>query len=162
MKLKKYIPALAILIMLAVVLVLVITVLRQQPHNVANCQETDPVEADFITLEITDSGFEPTDATLRQCGNLFVVNSSSEDVSLAFGVHDDHYDYPGFAEHTVAPGDFSEVSLAQHGEFILHDHLREDNQLLLTVEKDNELIQFPASEVFKSDSSHRDNHGNDY
>lgn len=145
------VAAVMIIIVMALGLFLILT--REPQKDVADCQETDPVEAQVEFIDATSSGFEINgetvdSLTIEQCGNILVTNESDENIDLAFGNHDNHQDYPTFSEQTVEPGEFVEIIMTKHGEFTLHDHLREDRTIDITVTKDENLIQYTKDELY--------------
>src|SRR5687768_9062842 len=57
-------------------------------------------------LELRDDAFSKNKLTLQQCDTIKIVNLDSRAYRLAFGVHDRHLEYPGFAETNLGPNEF--------------------------------------------------------
>lgn len=154
MNVKKHLPLVITGTLLVIAIVLLSLANRQGADNVADCSQVDITTADTVFVEVTDAGFVPAEAAVQQCDSVFITNESEENVYLAFGTHDNHHDYHGFAEQDLAPDDFVEIRLAQYGDFTLHNHYREEDIFSLTVERDDELNQMTQDKLYDDNHSH--------
>lgn len=150
----------SIAVLAAAVAVLGYVMFLQPPRNIAICEEQSFEDEELIAIDATEDGFEPQEATASQCDVLWVENMSEEDIELVFGPHENHIDYPGYAQQVASPGDFIEVELSQAGEFHIHDHRQPEHSSTLRVEKDPELTQQTREEVEAQYDTAPDDHDN--
>lgn len=84
-------------------------------------------------LTLQNDSFSVGKLRLTQCDTLKIVNLDTQPYNLAFGVHDRHIAYPGYSEQLVRPHEFIVVDALQAGEYIMHDHLRDNARVELSV-----------------------------
>jgi Mlc titration factor MtfA (ptsG expression regulator) len=84
-------------------------------------------------LTLRDDRFSPNKLTLRQCDTIKIVNLDTRTFSLAFGTHESHIAYPGFSEQVIRPNEFIVIDAVQAGSYLMHDHLRDQAQVNLTI-----------------------------
>jgi hypothetical protein len=101
-----------------------------KPADDGPCREPGITE----TVNLSNDSFSRQDIQLNRCDRLRVVNSdSSLSYDIAFGVHDEHVEYPGFTPQQLRPNEYLELDAVEAGQFTLHDHLRDKAQLRLEI-----------------------------
>jgi hypothetical protein len=85
-------------------------------------------------VQLKDDSFNKTNLTLRMCDILKIVNLDTNTFSLAFGVHDKHVSYPGYSQTELRPNEYITVSALEAGAFRMHDHLRDNAYIDLTIQ----------------------------
>jgi hypothetical protein len=84
-------------------------------------------------LTLKNDAFEPNKLDIRQCDVIKIVNLDSQLFVLAFGVHNKHLEYPGFSEQRLEPNEFFSVDAVQAGAYRMHDHLRDNAAVDITI-----------------------------
>lgn len=83
---------------------------------------------------ISDDAFSKTEMTLKQCDSLTIVNQDTRPHQIAFGERASHASYPGFKSLIVRQDESITLDAVQPGQYELHDHLRDNARLQLTIQ----------------------------
>jgi hypothetical protein len=84
-------------------------------------------------LTLRGDAFSQPELTLARCDVIKIVNNDTQSYQLNFGVHDKHIPYPGFTTQLLGPNKAQRVDALQTGEYELHDHLRDNAKLNLSI-----------------------------
>lgn len=84
-------------------------------------------------LNISNDAFSTPKLTLKRCDTIKIVNSGTEVYELAFGVHEKHIGYPGFAYQTLRPNEYIVIDAIQAGTYSMHDHIRDKASIKLDI-----------------------------
>ena len=85
---------------------------------------TDNSSPKTVTVEISDSGFNPISVTISSGDTVQFTNGGSSLHWPASNPHPQHTDYPGFdALHGLAPGESYSFTFTRIGTWGYHDHL---------------------------------------
>lgn len=86
-------------------------------------------------VTVRDDAFEPTKLTVSRCDTIKISNLGSGEYQFAFGQHDSHVSYPGFTNmQSLQPNEYFEIDAIKAGDYTLHDHLRDQAHLQITIE----------------------------
>lgn len=124
--------------LLVVVVSFGILLLINSGKTLADCSETSGQEH---RIEITSSLSGIGDSTASQCDRLIIVNNSQYLVRVAFGDHSNHYPYPNYEETVTQPGEEVVITLSEHGQFEVHNHLNDEEITYITINKNESLRQ---------------------
>ena len=127
---------------------LVVFVLSSQPKqapNSANNQaetptgsterdnEVAPNPSERMTITFTDSGFEPSELTVKKGTVITIKNESSRGVEFSSDDHPAHRDNTEMNMNTLAPGESGSYTATAVGEWGYHDHIDESKTGTITV-----------------------------
>jgi hypothetical protein len=93
------------------------------------CQQTG--QQRLVTL--SDDNFSPDQLALQRCDSLVISNHSKLAYNLNFGKRQQHIQYPGFSAKTLLPDERQTIRMYGAGNFVLHDHFRDNAQLHLKI-----------------------------
>lgn len=85
---------------------------------------------------VAADAFEPEALTVQRCDTVKVLNQGVAEYELVFGTRDNHASYPGFTRQVLRPNEFFVLDAVRAGEYALHDHLRDNARLQLTIRED--------------------------
>ncbi len=78
-------------------------------------------------LYLQHDTFSTTKLSIKQCDTVTVINLDDSLYNLAFGVHDQHIDYPGYNQQILSYNESLKIDALEAGTYTLHDHIRGDN-----------------------------------
>jgi plastocyanin len=91
-----------------------------------------------IVVTVTDSGFEPSEVTVKAGGTITWVNESSVNIQVGSDDHPTHNvnrDITGGAfVLELAPGDSTSITVTQIGNWGYHDHLQPGKKGRVTIQ----------------------------
>jgi hypothetical protein len=87
------------------------------------------------TVYLDNDSFSTPTVNLEHCGKLLIVNSDNLQYDLATGIRSNHTDYAGFNRQIVEPGEYVELDAIEPATITLHDHLRDNAALQITINK---------------------------
>jgi hypothetical protein len=84
---------------------------------------THPPAEPAATITYTNSGFEPSDSTIKSGQSVKVVNNSSQPLDFESNVHPIHTDNSELNIGEISPGSSKTFRLTTVGEWGFHNHL---------------------------------------
>jgi hypothetical protein len=127
--------------LLAADVLLVLAMAGTIAHVVLDHRTTAQKEANICIVpgpnhEVTlqNDSFSQKQLTVHMCDSITIINKDDALYNLNFGAHDDHIAYPGFTSQIQAKDEAIQIDALQKGTFELHDHIRDNAKLTLTVE----------------------------
>jgi len=128
---------LIILILLLVIIVLGLIKLSTQPLMLtrAKTEIQLPSQASKFTLTYDGKIFAPQNLTIKINDIIILKNISNDDLQLAIGTHDKHEPLKGFEEKIVQSQKTYVFSPKEEGKFVFHNHLKENVNGNLIIEK---------------------------
>lgn len=91
--------------------------------------------SDKLTVTATDTGFSPSQLTIKSGETVVFLNQSSSAVWPASDPHPIHTGLPGFdAKHGLAHGESYEFTFVKTGSFGYHNHLNPSTRGTIVVE----------------------------
>lgn len=85
------------------------------------------------TLQLQDDAFSQTSLTVKKCDKIVIQDKDKLSYDLNFGEHEAHISYPGYTPKTLLPGESVTITATETGDYLLHDHFRDNAELHLTV-----------------------------
>jgi hypothetical protein len=126
---KRWLYVADVLVLAVAVGLVVFSILRTPPKDTSTCPKAG--KEHLLTLQA--DAFSQAKLTLQQCDTVHITNQDTQPYSLAFGVHDSHYRYPGFREQVLSPDEQLTITAVQAGQYRIHDHLRDQASAELTI-----------------------------
>jgi hypothetical protein len=104
-------------------------------HNLRSGAEPFPCKAigENHTVNLKDDKFSSERLKVKQCDTITIVNLDNAFYKIAFGVHDQHVDYPGYTPFVISQNDSIKIDAIETGTFLLHDHLRDHAKTELVI-----------------------------
>jgi hypothetical protein len=84
-------------------------------------------------VAVVDDRFTPETITVQRCDSLTISNQGSLAFNLNFGARNQHQIYPGYSAKTLLPNESLTIDAFVAGEFVLHDHFRDNAKLRFIV-----------------------------
>jgi plastocyanin len=110
---------------------------RHQYNTEAACNATN---ATIHEIRIADGKAEPQTIETELCDKLRFISDDNEHHVMTFGGHSHHSSYPGFKEESQDEiGDFQEITLSLSGTFYFHDHLNQNLNGYVTIDRPRDL-----------------------
>jgi plastocyanin len=130
---QKYIPIVLIIVAVVGAIAFAIYDTSKTPKSEATamCKTIGKTH----TLTIEDDKFEPAELDLKRCDRIKVVNKDDVARLIALGEHDHHIAYPGFEEQSMGGGDSFTFTADEAGKYLIHDHIHDDVEGLLSITK---------------------------
>lgn len=126
----------------AVVLVFVVAFGISVKYHFLNDKNAATANADVCyepgiteTVYLNKDSFSTQSIELERCAKLLIVNNDTLQYDLAIGTRDKHADYAGFRRQIVKPGEYVEFDAIEPATLTMHDHLRDNASLQITVRK---------------------------
>ncbi len=94
----------------------------------AACQSTRTV-----AMLIAGDAFSPSVLTVNRCDTVTINNTGNQTYQIAFGVHDNHINYPGFTPDILTTGQSVSFVALQPGSFELHDHFADKAKAIINI-----------------------------
>ena len=94
-----------------------------------------PQQASKFTLTYDGKIFTPDNLTIKINDIIILKNISNDDLQLAIGTHDKHEPLKGFEEKIVQSQKTYVFSPKEEGKFVFHNHLKENVNGNLIIEK---------------------------
>lgn len=123
-----------------VALVFVVAIGFSVKYNFFNDKNAATANADICyepgiteTVYLDKDSFSKQSIELERCAKLLIVNNDSLQYDLAIGTRDKHADYSGFKRQIVKPGEYVELDAIEPAALTMHDHLRDNASLQITV-----------------------------
>lgn len=84
-------------------------------------------------ISLANDVFVPAAITVSRCDRLVISNQGTEAYDLAFGIHEEHVEYPGFERQILRSREYFTLDATKSGSYPLHDHYRDKAKLQLTI-----------------------------
>ena len=105
------------------------TIVHNRAIRAANCYAA----GNNHDIRLAGDAFSTPQLTVKHCDTITISNAGPEEYLLAFGSHDNHSTYPGFAPQTLRAKEFLAIDAIQLGTYTIHDHLRDKAQLEIKI-----------------------------
>lgn len=120
-------------VIILAVTVLSILIFALSKLNVKTAQECNVSMTNHALYLNHDSFSQPT-LTVKRCETITLVNIDTAPYYVFFGPHEHHEEYPGYDPQQLNHNESVSFTAVKTGSFKLHDHLRDNAQLTLTVQ----------------------------
>jgi hypothetical protein len=85
-------------------------------------------------VTVQNDTFQPAQLDVSLCDTIKISNLGTQEYDFAFGTHDKHVSYPGFTNmQSLQPNQYFEIDAIKTGDYTLHDHLRDQAHLRITI-----------------------------